>query len=507
MNIGKTIESKNNFETLVDSQKKYFRKYFINVVLDSEENFAIVDGLNLEEYDELRKYDYGFGITTGSGPLFSPSFNIKWADIKDQKLFEKNVNNHQKVINFQKLLLMVKKTDYEVNDCIVTNFINFIKDPENVYKLRKKIVEMLYKEYVIEDNFGKEQPMRVLFSFKIKINGAEESLFPGQIEGFRQWYVSLWESSISPSKIVKGLCHACNNLKEIVGPFNSGIFTLNQNSFSIGFNGKNSSQFQVCKDCYLLCMNGFNFVENNLNFYAYKYKKGKDEIRVYHYLIPMVVNHEILKKAITQIKNVKLQLNTNKKVLIENRIKQKSAGVRRAEKKAKKELDNEKNKLRDEMKRYEENTNISFDVNELLEQLNTIKLSFLDMFYINSDNKQNPSVKELIDVMLIKKERIQFLANAIQEVKEEYNIEGTLRFNDLYNLVGDRSFINILSQYLNGGKIIDTRFEKLASKTIKQAFKNFYFKKETSSYFSKKIETFQVMYSLFQRSGNFRLGG
>ncbi len=493
MNIGNIFESKNDYQTIVDSQKKYYRKYFINVVLDPEEDFAIVKGINLEEYIEDKKYEYGFGITTGSGALFSPSFNIKWNDIKDKKLFEKNIDDNKKVINFQKLQLMVKKTDYETNDQLVNTFISFIKDSEKVNKLRKEIVEELFKEFVIKENLGREQPMRVLFSFKIKTNDVEKNLFPGKLKGFKQWYIYLWEESISPPIKVKELCHACNSIKEIVGPFNTGIFTLDQNSFSIGFNGKNSGQFQVCRDCYISCLRGFNFVENKLNFYAYKFKKGRDDIRVYHYLIPVATNIEMLKKAIDEISQVKTELNNNKKLLIENKIKIRSEGAKKAEWKFKKELEAELNKLKNEKKRYEENTNISFDVNELLEKLHTIKLSFLDMYYIIADNKQNPSVKELIDVILIKKERIQFLANAIKKVKEEYELENTLRFNELYHLVGDRNFINILSQYLSGGKINTNRFEKFASKSIKQAFKDEYFKRETKSYFSKKIETFQVM--------------
>jgi len=506
MNIGKIIEAKSDYQTLIDSQKKYFRKYFINVILDSENNFEKVGSIQLEEYEVERIYDYGFGITTGSGVLFSPSFNIKWEDIKEQKLFDENIDNHFKVINFGKLFLMVKKKDQGIEDKYVTQFITFLKDSEKLKNLRKQIVKELYQDFIKKEISNKDRPMRVLFSFKVKENNIETILFPGQMAGFRQWYKSLADTSSSSSTEKNGLCHACNNIKEIAGPFNIGLFTLDQASFSIGFTGKKSNQYQICKDCYALCNRGFNFVEEKLNFYAYKFKKGKDDVRVYHYLIPITTNPEILKESIKEISRIKYQLNQNRKLLLENRIKDISEGARRADKKLKKVLQDKINQMKNEMKRYEDNINISFDINELLEQLDSLKLSFLDIFYIVTDNKQNPTVKEIIDVIVIQKERIQFLAKTIKEVKEEYELD-TLRFNDLNYLVGNRQFINILARFLSGGIINKSSFEKFAFKNIKQAFKDEYFKKNDSSYFSKKIETFKVIYSLFQVSGSFNFGG
>lgn len=506
MKIGDVIESKTDYQTLVDNQKKYNQKYFINVILDPENNFEIIGKIQPEEYEEEKIYEYGFGISTGSGALFSPSFNIKWEDIKDQKLYDENIDNFKTVINFNKLFLMVSKSNQEIDDKHVTQFINFLKDPESPFNLRKQIVQKLFQEFVQKGTSNKDRPMRILFSFKVKKDNTEKILFPGQIDGFKEWYISLANASMGSSSKNKQLCHVCNKVKEIGRPFNTGFFTLDQASFSIGFTGKKSNQYQVCKDCYSLCNRGFNFVEDKLNFYAYKYKKGRDDIRVYHYLVPIATNPDIIKEAIKQVSRVKYQLNQNRKILTENRIKALAEGLRRADKKQKKVLTDRINKMKEEMKKYENNTNISFDINELLEQLKSTNLSFLDIFYIVSDNKQNPTVKEIVDVIIIKKERIQFLAENILKVKQEYGLN-SLRFNDLNYLVGDKQFINILASFLSGGKINNHTFEKFASKNIKQAFKDKYFKKDKSSYFSKKIETFQVMYSLFQESENFKIGG
>ena len=503
MNIGKVIESKTDYQTLVDSQKGYRPKYFINVILDCEKDFKKVGKNQLEEYIEEKIYDYGFGITTGSSTLFSPSFNIKWDDIKDQESFEKNINNHQKGLNFEKLFLMARKTNRKFNDECVDKFVSFIENAQKANELRKEIITELFQEFASTPM--KDRPMRVIFSFKITKNEIVGIYFPGEIEGFKHLYVNLAELS-SGSTEKKGLCHACNKVKTIAGPFNTGLFTLDQNSFTIGFSGKNSSQFQVCKECSALCSRGFNFVEERLNFYAYKFKKGKDDIRVFHYLIPIATNPEILKGAINEIKKVKFQLNQNRKMLIENQIKLKSEGVRRADKVHKKAINDELSRLKKDLKRYEEDSNTSFDINELIEQLDSTNLSFLDIYYIVTDNKQNPTVKEIIDVIIIEKKRIQFLAKTIRKVKEEYEIE-TIRFNDLSFLVGNKQFINILSRFLSGGIIDINRFQKYAFKTIKQAFKDEYFKNDSSSYFSNKINTFKVMYSLFQASGNFKIGG
>lgn len=504
LKIGKIIEPKNKYQTIIDSQKKYYRKYFINVILDPAKDFERVGTNQLEEYVEEKIYDYGFGITTGSGALYSPSFNIKWDDIKDQKLFNMNIENHQKALNFEKLFLMVKKTKHEIKDDYVNQFITFLEDTERANDLRKEIVTELFEEFT--DTPMKDRPMKVLFSFKIKQNETEQVYFPGQLEGFRQWYVSSADVSSSVATEKKGLCQACNEIKAIAGPFNTGLFTLDQNSFAIGFSGKNSNQFQICKDCFAFCSRGFNYVEEQLNFYAYKYKKGRDDVRVYHYLIPIAQNPEILQQAIKQIKRVKFQLNQNKKILLENQIKIKSDGLRLADKERKKVLNEEITRLKKDMKRYEEDSNRGFDINELIEQLDSTNLSFLDIYYIVTDNKQNPTVKEIIDAIIIEKERIQFLKETIGKVKEEYDLD-ILKFNDLGFLVESKQFINILARFLNGGIIDVTRFQKYAFKTIKQAFKDDYFKKDKSSYFSSKIRTFQVMYSLFQESGNFQRGG
>ena len=476
VNIGKVIEPKSDYQTLVDNQKKYFRKYFINVILDPERNFEKVGKIQLEEYDVEKIYDYGFGITTGSSGLLSPSFSIKWEDIKDQNLFDENIDNHLKVINFGKLFLMAKKDDLEIENKIITQFIIFLKDSEKPNELRKQIIEELYQEFVKKDIPNKDRPMRVLFSFKVKENKVEEILFPGQMAAFRQWYIYLADTSSGSTNENKGLCHACNEVKEIARPFNTGFFTLDQASFSIGFTGKKSKQYKICKDCYALCNRGFNFLEENLNFYAYKFKKGRDDIRVYHFLIPLATNLEILKESISEVSRVKYQLNQNRKTLIESRIKKISEGARRADKKQKKILEERIKQMEKEMKRYEDNTNIGFDINELLVQLDSMKLSFLDIFYFVTDNKQIPTVKEIIDVILINKDRIQFLAENIRKVKEEYDLE-PLRFYDLNYLVGNRQFINILARFLSGGIISISSFEKFASKNIKQAFKDKYFKK------------------------------
>jgi len=502
MNIGKVIEAKSDYQTLIENQKKYFRKYFINVILNPEKDFEKEGPIQLEEYMEKRIYDYGFGITTGSSALFSPSFNIKWDDIKDQELFDKNFEKHSKVLNFEKLFLMVKRKDINIDDKYVSQFIAFIRDTEKAKELRKQIVKELYEEFIKKESSKKERPMRVLFSFKVREDDTEKILYPGEMEGFREWYVALATSTGSAED--KGLCQACNKIKEMAGPFNTGLFTLDQASFSLGFTGKKSNQYRVCKDCYALINRGFNFVEENLNFYAYKFKRGKDDVRVYHYLIPIAMNTSILKESIREIKKVKTQLNLNKKMLVEQQIKVKAEGMRKAAKKQKKILE-EIASLEERKKKYEDNTNINFDINELLEQLDSLKLSFLDIFYIITDNKQNPTVKEIIDVILIKRERIQFLVKTIKRVKDEFALNA-LRFNDLNYLVNNKQFTNILAQFLSGGAISERIFERLAFKSIKQAFKNKYFKNEDSNYFSKKVETYQIMYTLFQESGSIKIG-
>ncbi len=498
LSIGKVIEPKSDYQILIDKQKKITKKYFLNVILIPEKNFK-KEKMVLEEYVEEKIYDYGFGITTGSEPLYSPSFNIKWEDIKDEDTFAKNIDDHKKVINIEKLIQMARK-ESKVDDPIVNQFITFLEDIDKVKELRKQIVQELFNKFIKGKNSKEKTPQKILFSFK-KTNNSDEILYPGQIDGFRKWYVNLATAGFNKKD---GFCHACNKIKEIAGPFNTGFFTLDQVSFSLGFTKKKSNQFQVCRECYFVLSNGFNFVEKNLNFYAYKIKKGKDDVPVYHYLIPMAKDPIILKDAIKELRRVKTQLNLDRKILTEKRIREISNAEKRAEKAQKKELKKKIANLEKEKMRYEDNSNISFDINELLEQLGSLKLSFLDIFYIVTDHKQNPTVKEIIDVFLIERERIQSLAKTIKEVKEDFSLN-SLRFNDLNLLIGDRFFSKILGLFLGGGKISESQFEKLAVKGLKQAFKDEYFRSK-SSYFSKKLETYQIMYTLFQKSDTINIG-
>jgi len=500
MNIGKlTLKKKTTYQLLIDNQTQYRRKYFVNVILSLTKNKNSTK-IELQEYDTSKNYEYGFGITTGSSNLLSPSFNIKWDDIKDSSLYKKNNNNIAKILNFNKLLLMNKKDiSQDENDNIASVFLKWIIDPENHIALHKEITDYLYTTFIENEKSGYDRPNRLIFSFKIKKDKTEVILYPGQIKEFRELYVSLSDLNVESSKENIGVCHACNCVKQLKGPYNIGLFTLDQSSFSIGFNGKKSTQYQVCNECYVYCNQGYNYIERNLKFKAYTLKKGKDYVDVFHYIIPLSTDFKTLEETLKQISRAKDKINEDYRAPIANRIKTISEGIRRADSSQTKVVQKqtmEVEKLEKDLERY--NNNISFDIAELLEQLADIKLSIIDVFFTIVDNKQNPAVKEIVDVLIIDKTRIQYLAKTINEIKNEYGLS-LVRLNDLKHLVGDLNYAKYLSRFMNGTYIDENQFIRKSSQAIKQSFKNEYFANERN-FFSRKIMSFRVLYSLFEKS-------
>jgi len=497
-NLGKvTLGDKTQFQVLIDAQKEYKSKYFLLAKVDFSTDDSI--DLNLIEYDNEKRYDYARGTVSGKGCCLSPSVNVKWDDMKEAE-FEKNYQIESKVVNLiGKIGKIINKINIkEYKGTYVEKFFKWLypnndfKDYTFISKLRKKIIDYLVKKRSLSRN---ERPTLIIFGFKDK---NIITIYPGELKEFKKLYLEIKHSSGKKKQIITSRkCYICGNERDDLESFNWGVFTLDKDSFNIGFQNKNNqNQYLLCQKCRIFCREGLNFIEKSLKFYAFSIKKGKDTMSVYHYLIPNCVEPVNLDRKITSLNNIKKEINLKKYEDAVKQIKSLDQKIQKAKRENIRDLRKKINTLKKKQESFKNNENINIDLFEILNEYKHLQLSFIDVYFLYIDKKQNPPTKEILNVFFISKTRIEELSKIFEEIKAKNSLKG-FYFWWLKDLIGQSNYFYYLEALFNSDKINHKEFLKNSHRFLSKAYKNEYFVRK-QSYFRNKLFNFKIFYDLFK---------
>lgn len=504
--IGEVIGGeKENFKVFVDSQKDYKKKLFLKVDIDLEQNYSEDNqdflGLNILEYNIENKYIYLNGTEGGNRTNSSPTINFNWNHLKEaSEDLSDLINDPTKILSLEKKIVKAGKKIPENfdKDSIVREFYNWIK--LNSKEVRIKIIKYLIKKE--KEDFwksNKEQPTLIIFALKTVKGENEEFTYPGEIEDFVKLYVHFKSGDKTTSSNTNKVCNVCGKSSDKLEPFNFGTYTVDQFCFRIGFYGDNTdySQFGVCDNCKIKVREGFNYVNKNLKFLAYK---NKDDKNIWQYIIPEVENGKLLMKTLMRFKIVSEEKLDQEKTYLESTVNKLKTAIHSANK--------EKQKfLKKELKEAEKNlSSVDSKVKPLFEDFIVAfienGITFINLFFVETDLKQTPSSKEVFRLNIVDKTRVQELGIAFNKIKKKYP---NFKLWKLKNLVDDKHYLHYLTSLLEK-KIIDYNlFNKHSENKLKREFKNKIFELKKEEYFSANIREFIIFTNLFKEAGIFEV--
>ena len=454
----------------------------------------------LEEYKEENRYRYGRGLVAGTSVNLSPAINVNWNQMSDEGKFKENIENPSKILNLSmKITKILKKVSPErIQATIAERFLDWLKTNEK--SLRRDVIEHLWKNYRTLSR--SERPTLVIFKFQDDTDPTKY-LYPGEIEIFREIYVNL---SGGQEGSTKGLCSICGSLGPIIeGGYNYGCFTLDQKIFRTLFitdqSGKVNEQFNICPNCLTECQQGYNILESQLKFYAYSIKIGRDQESIYHYLIPQGSDIKQLKKAVDFIAQARSKYNKQSADRVFTEIKQLKENLTTAEAAKRKDLNDLKKrikKLEKDKERYEKDENTNISPLTLMKSIEKLDLSFIDLYFRETNLKLNPRTKEVIDIFHLDKSRIKFLAGIIEKAEQTFNVKEIHPWW-LRNLVGKKRMINYLQAFYNSTSIDRSEFNKISNKELSRAW--LYDVLDISNlYYSFKMKSFRAFDYLFEKA-------
>ncbi len=495
------LGDKSIYEVLVDNQKEYKSKYVGIVDWNSKTHDFKV---SLEEYDDEKRYQYGRGTTSGTAVNLSPSINMNWNVLETPELLQEFLKNPNSKKEFDKLLNlrqnitnMIKKSP-EVLIKHYPIFNSFLEWTEkNSDNIRIEIIKEIYE--LTKGLKKKEKPNTIIFKI--------DSKYPGEYNFVKESYAILAGmdegQDTSDSEKDEGICAICEKKKKLTGGFNYGGFTLDQiifqNKFFKDFEKNVSGQYSICYDCLNYCKEGFNILEQNLKFYAYSEKVGKNTVKIYHYLIPIIFDPNQLKIVINNIAQIRRQYNKNKETQLSQQIIILNERINRLTTQMKSAFKDKLKKISQEKEKYDTNTNIDIPESFLIERIKDFKIAFIDLYFKELDLKQNPITKETVKIFIINADHIEELAQAIKETIHYLNLSNYFSFRWMKDLVGMNSYLNYLEALYLGNYINSKQFLKDSNEKISQAWLYRLFNLK-NLYYQSKMKNFDIFFTLFSNA-------
>jgi len=246
-----------------------------------------------------------------------------------------------------------------------------------------------------------------------------------------------------------------------------------------------NGQNVMCTECFLKTLHGYNIVQEKLNFYAYQLKSGKDSESIYHYVIPIIQDEKLLRRAIELIGKAKEVSDANHYNSINNQILNLNAEIdsikrrlKSVSSEEKKDLSKKKSDYEKRKREFEKNLSSPYnrlDIEIFFDEFSKVNdnISLLDIYYKITNVKQNPKIIEIVSDILLTSEMIKKLARVFNKTKNRY---GLIRLSDLKNLMDDRYFLGYYSALLSLNQISKKLFNKHTAETIKKYFLRDYLK-------------------------------
>ncbi|MHA1336284.1 MAG: hypothetical protein ACTSPW_11140 [Promethearchaeota archaeon] len=533
-------EGESDLDIYLKNQETFEGKNLLEVWIDLNEPINI-EKIIISEYDPHKEKKYLRGTNSGNNVNYSPFIKVKKNEFKykNESEFQKLIINKQTTfLNFQvKLYKIQNKINYNdprFKDSVVEHFFKALNKEEvfgdNLNELRKKIVEY-YKNKFVKFNektktyqLSKEAPTYIVF--KIRDKNEKDFKYPGDFEAFKKLYLFLASGEADEKKSSKALstsisntfyCACCgrelNNNRLAKEPFSLGTFTTDQSGFLIGFDSKNNWQFNVCHECTITCTDGFNFLNEKLNFFVGKIKIGQNTEKIYHWLIPITSgNKEMLKNMVDLIESLKLNYVNDVKKLNEEEIDRLKKILNKMEKKKKQEIRNRIKNLEKEIKTVESEGFNQIDLVDLLNYLRDIiikegvkRFCILDFYYTpkRGKTKNNIPFIEPIEIFSINETQINLIGSALEKVKK---IFPNIKFQSLIKLIGKKMFFKICEALFMNIKIDRDNFIKVFSTELRKSFMPNILKydAEEKSWYHYNVEIFHGFYYLLYEMNLFK---
>jgi len=523
--IGKHIvEDKSPIEVLVDEQKEYKSNFILIVGINPFADNFVKNPIRIEDYDNKKRYDYLRGTVGSGGSNFSPTMNISLQKLKthelSQEISEEDIKTADDWIGYltgkNPELLEAIKSAINIEQNITKSL---RKDPlkdrnnDSIEKatflwLDKYLDEMTIYifSYLIGDfisfdgtsiKIDNSAPNSIIFEIKID----DEWRLPGTIEEFRQLYLDLVDDKIDnlnhPS-----ICYICNKkTKKLLQP-SIGIFNLNMQGFVQGFfKEKDAIQYSVCSSCNREIKSGFDYIESNLKFYAYRTKKGvidKDGVYINHYFIPVTTSPNLLIDTIRRIKDAKIDIGEGRKQSYTQQIEKLNDKINKASGSRKRKLKNEIRKLKNELDKDPEDLATRAETIELLNSLQNLKMNYYDIYFHETDLKQNPSTKEVVGYYQITYPVVRKIVAALDNVNNHKFSIYQMRF-----IISGKLFLSLLQAIFTSNIVRRDQFLKETENTIMLSFNNKLLKleKEDIKSTSYLISVFKDSYQFLTHAG------
>ena len=493
MRIGEIeLGNQTEYEVLVDNQKVYKKKKMLVVPIDTSQNS--VEGVNIyvKDYDDSERYLYGRGITAGNSICLSPTINIKWQDVKTEEIYKNSLTQDRSVVNLRdKLVKMTKHPLFkEFQNSIIEEFYLWLE--KNHEALRQKITKYIFSTFIQGRITQQDQPGMLIFQINNK--------FPGEYKTFRKLYkdLSLGTKSINEEK--KDFCYVCGEISIIstASVFNMGFFTLDHSGFGLHFlDKKKQTTLQICSKCTLKLKKGLTVLEKDLRFFAYLIGKGRNKQSIHHYIIPLVNDPGLLKDTLKQIHRAKQEISTQRALEIQKDIEKIKIKMESADLKRKNTLRSDLKKKNAEKTIYEEGEAKDIEIAELIIRLGDLgSISYLDLYFKETDLKQSPTSKEIVALFHITKKRFERLSNSFKKIKNKFNLP-TLRLWPMQALIGERQYPTYL-QAIFGETFLDKdRYLQGSYNFLKRAFLAEVLEYD-NLFFSSNLRNFQMYYDLFE---------
>jgi len=497
--IGEHVSNKKDQrEQLISSQKPYKGKYIIAISIDPTTDKIIIE---TEEYQKKLEPRYLRGMVGSGGSSLSPTMNIGLDKISKYK-FDKDEDFQTIVVeNFFSKDHWLQYLETNGGRVFSKTFKKAVNIKQNIvaslnksalkglpetslakiyYVWIERKVDVLLQEilFYLLDNWLEYKQNKVTLKkdfpraiiFKIMDESQDSVFYPGDVTEFIDLYKSLMDSG-SKSLDTEVTCFSCNRPTSDINRSTIGIFNLNMIGFVIGFGNQDQTpQFTVCNSCAVSFQEGYNILEEDLKFFAFKTKNGQlgpSGQNVFHYLIPLVLDPKLLKRAVANLKGQKVSYGEKVKNSLQKRISDLNMALERTNRSAKSKV----KKLKDQLKRVkkqeaESPANIaqSADLTEIVFEIINPDIHYLDIYFFVTDAKQNPTTKEVISSLQLSRPSINAIQDALNALSQS-NMEFT--FYKLSKILPIKLFLSIMDHLYMQKKIDPSEFIREFSKILR----------------------------------------
>ena len=460
---------KSDYSILVDRYGTLKSKYILVADIDIWDINSKIQ-IHLQEFEASNAYDYGLGFMSGNKSNLTPCLRIYGA------------NNQKIVTSIEKKILHTLR---ETENPLLVQIRGWLETCKG---------DLASTIFAFVDSLElpkRDLPRALVFKFSEDID--LPSKFSGEHKAVQELMIEREKFYSSSGQEREGMCHACGEWKKLRVPFNYGLLTFDQESFSVGFRGSDGqTQYMVCEKCYIDCIHGYNILENKLKFWAYSIDKGKT--RIYYYIIPQTPNQKILKNAVTTIGNAKNAIIEGARRNIEKEIKRIDARIERVDRKTRSQLERKKKRLQNRSMFVER-----VDVPIIIDRIQQTGLGLL-IFYFRLSDQPGEKPKEVVEHYNVSGSHLKELAELFSNMRTRY-ARNEIRLWSLRYLIGDRMFLKILEALFRQTKISYKEFLKLSANSVYEKFKENSIKNPDQNFPLYRIREFSFFDDLLHQAG------